>query len=140
MVSTFWAPSYPDPRLVTVVSSRLEKNAYEIAMPKNYNDTLHDGKSKSRKKRRKLFPTKSKSQKVSSLNNGEKIGINRESRLSAANYSCLHSGIYGDKKNRRFCSNRLSAESIPGRALTFSLPFTPSLLQEWHPLGVMMCT
>lgn len=59
IISTFWNPSQPDPRLIGV-PSRLEKNAFEVATP------LHSAEKRPRKenpgwKRKKLFPPKPKS-------------------------------------------------------------------------------
>jgi 5'-3' exonuclease/20S proteasome alpha/beta subunit len=145
LISTFWAPSQPDPRL-RGIPSRLEKNAYEIAMSKKGNDTLLSKRSKPGKKgkgstkRRKLFPEKSKSQKISSLN-GKKLGINGGSKLSTANYSSLQSGARAGEKNRRFFSNmpsslthQLMTDIVPGH-VSHSLPLYSSLPHGWLLLG-----
>ena len=69
LISTFWNPSQPDPRLQGI-PSRLEKNAYEIAMPlyETYPKKLTRLKTgkKNRAKRGKLLPPKRKSQNDSS--------------------------------------------------------------------------
>ena len=142
LISTFWTPSQPDPRL-RGIPSRLEKDAYEIAMSKKGNDTLLSKRSKSGKgstKRRKLFPEKSKSQKISSLN-GEKLGINGGSTLSTASYSSLHSGPRKGEKNRRFFStmpssltHQLMTDIVPGH-VSHLLPLYSSLPHDWLLLG-----
>eukprot|EP00537_Pseudo-nitzschia_pungens_P003083 CAMPEP_0172377958 /NCGR_PEP_ID=MMETSP1060-20121228/69177_1 /TAXON_ID=37318 /ORGANISM="Pseudo-nitzschia pungens, Strain cf. cingulata" /LENGTH=1633 /DNA_ID=CAMNT_0013105669 /DNA_START=559 /DNA_END=5457 /DNA_ORIENTATION=+ len=142
LISTFWAPSQPDPRL-TGVPSRLEKNAYEIAMSKNGNDPLLGVRSKWGNKkgkvgvtnsRRKLFPEKSpRSKKVSSLNGG--FGNGGKSKISAANYSSFHSRTRGVKSSTRGFSTistgfdiEFQAENFRGCATPFGSPISPSLL------------
>ena len=105
LISTFWAPSQPDPRLRNI-PSRLEKNVFEIAM--NGNDVHFNKMSKLGKKgntkRRKLFPKKPNSEKVSSLNGKQSRGINGGSRLATANYSTFKSRARRKKEDRRFFS------------------------------------
>jgi len=143
LISTFWAPSQPDQRL-RGIPSRLEKNAYEIAMSKTVNDsdlgaTIKSGKKgKGGTKRRKLFPEKSKSQKVYPLGE-KKRGINGGSKLSTANYSSLQSGSIRGKNNQRsfsnFSSMHSSSETIPGHVTAYSPPLDLSLPQRWMLLG-----
>jgi len=77
LIATFWTPSKIDPRL-TGVPSRLEKNAYEIAMPSN--DPLLSSKSSTNKnknnsKRRKLFPAKPRSKSKRNEIRGETMAF-----------------------------------------------------------------
>ena len=89
LVSSFWTPSQVDPRL-SGIPSRLEKNAFEVAMPKVTDENNHKKfkSSKGKKgstKRRKLFPPKS-----SSPRNSSRSSINGQRKVSAAYYSTLH--------------------------------------------------
>jgi 20S proteasome subunit beta 5 len=156
LISTFWAPSQPDPRLIGV-PSRLEKNAYEIAMSKNVNDPLLGGLSRSsgknrngggtnqNHKRRRLFPAKSSRSRKNSSTNGEGFRTNGKSSkmASSANYSSLHSATHNkrEKGNRRGYSSFSSAfpshNSSQFSALdtAFPQPFGSSLPQRWELLG-----
>jgi len=119
LIATFWTPSKIDPRL-TGVPSRLEKNAYEIAMSSN--DPLLSSKSSTNKnnfKRRKLSPAKprSKSKRNSWRDDGLRTNTTnnngKSSKMAIANYSSLNgtSGMrHRDEGNRRFyASSSLSA-------------------------------
>ena len=123
LISTFWAPSQPDPRLIGV-PSRLEKNAYEIAMSKNVNDPLQSGLSRpsvknrngggtdQNNKRRSLFPAKSSRSRKNAPTNGEGLRTNRKSSrmASSANYSSLHNNR--NNGNRRGFSSFSSAFNL----------------------------
>ena len=145
LISTFWAPSQPDTRLMGL-PSRLEKNAYEIAMSKNANDPLLGGlsgrKNRNKNRRRKLFPAKSssKSRKDSSLN-GEgglrSSNSNGKAKMAVANYSSLHSGSKGNRRSYSTFSQAFA--STPYLVSTLepdvSQPFGSSLPQKWSTFG-----
>jgi 20S proteasome subunit beta 5 len=58
LMSTFWVPSHPDPRL-SAVPSRLEKNAFDVATP-IHKIGLQNNKNSADSKPRKLFPSKTR--------------------------------------------------------------------------------
>ncbi len=140
LISTFWAPSHPDTRIMGV-PSRLEKNAYEIAMSKNANDPLLGGLSGKKnnkngggrnQRRRKLFPAKSssKNRRNSSLN-GEGGLPSVKVKMGAANFSSLHSA--GEKRNGRSYSTLMPTFLAGPRDVS---TFEPSFLQPfgaWLP-------
>ena len=65
LISTFWVPSHPDPRL-SAVPSRLEKNAFDVATPIHKIGLLKN-KNSPDSKPRKLFPSKTRKSSLSSL-------------------------------------------------------------------------
>ena len=135
LISTFWAPSRPDTRLVGV-PSRLEKNAYEIAMSKNANDPLLGGLSGSKKnnknarsnRRRKLFPAKSssKSRKNSSLNGESSLRSNSgKAKMSAANFSSF-SNYQGNRRSYSTFSQTFHAPGLESTVLSRLPQCSPS--------------
>mmetsp|Transcript_19471 Transcript_19471/g.40046 ORF Transcript_19471/g.40046 Transcript_19471/m.40046 type:complete len:495 (+) Transcript_19471:168-1652(+) len=119
------------------VPSRLEKNAYEIAMSKNANDPLLGGLSGKKnnkngggrnQRRRKLFPAKpsSKNRRNSSLN-GEGGLPSVKVKMGVANFSSLHSA--GEKRNGRSYSTLMPTFSASPRDIS---TFEPSFLQSFE--------
>jgi 20S proteasome subunit beta 5 len=100
LISILWGPSQLDSRLMGI-PSRLEKNAYEVAMAPTNNDIGSDGRSgkihkKGAPKRRKLFPAKPQSIKGSVLQKQQHLDVSNDlPKVTAAYYSSVQSGCNG---------------------------------------------
>ena len=158
LISTFWAPSQIDPRLAGI-PSRLERNAYEIAMSKNVNDPLLGGLSSSTKsgkhksggtkpKRRRLFPAKSSSnaKRNSATTQGQRIRANgRSKKFATVNYSSLHSGAHRDRNIRRDYSTSSSvylhnmSQLVDVNTTPFAQTYGSSPLFYFQPSGYSEC-
>lgn len=85
MISTFWNPTKPDPRLIGV-PSRLEKRAFDIATPLKSNPPNY--KSKVPKSRRnKLFPPRGTTSRVEESSESRNVAKAFYSNSSVANRS-----------------------------------------------------
>jgi 20S proteasome subunit beta 5 len=108
ILSTFWNPSRPDPRLAGV-PSRLEKNAFEVATP------LHSAeqrptKTKPGRSRKKLFPPKAKSTMQTAkpeVTDAVEVGNVAKAYYSSSALSPLH-------KNQQ-CTSLLSGYDLRGK-------------------------
>ena len=95
LISVFWTPSSPDPRLQNI-PARLEKNVYDIATPHTVG-TPNKGQSQNRQgspeKRKQLFPAKNR--QPSFLKSKLSAQQNR-SFSTWPNHQCLLAGSFND--------------------------------------------